>query len=291
MVACSCNQDADKDGCYRCLLAYRNSYGMESTSRDAAVKLLSDILEHEDTFEEVESIRDIEANPLFDSELEARFIDAIKRLALDGLDIQIQQQVIQGKPGYFLKVNEFLYTIEPQVNLGSQQGTEYACCPDFFIKSAQEAKQLKPVCVFLDGYKYHADNEFQKSNVGKDSAKRMALVQSGKYHVWSLTWDDVQAKDRDITGFYTELFPQRTQNFTKTLATYEDKFKIDILKLKDINLLNSYDLLINYLADPDDKAWEFYAFLQGILYIASNAKLSYSEESLKNINIIKKSKS
>ena len=267
MVSCSCNQDADKDGCYRCLLAYRNSYGMESTSRDAAVKLLSDILEHEDTFEEVESIHDIEVNPLFDSELEARFIDAIKRLALDGLDIQINQQVIQGKPGYFLKVNEFLYTIEPQVNLGSQQGTENACCPDFFIKSAQEAKQLKPVCVFLDGYKFHKDS------AGEDSAKRLSLVQSDQYWQWSLTW-------QDINRFFVKS-PEETRNpFAENLQAGMQPLQSGLEKFFNLSGLVKYavrsplEQLLLYLGQPEVSTWQQIAFVRVLGWLQQDTMFS-----------------
>ncbi|MEN8168573.1 MAG: Zn-binding domain-containing protein, partial [Pseudomonadota bacterium] len=63
MTACSCNQEADKDGCYRCLYAYKNSYGMESTSRTTAVEMLGMILDSADRFETIKSIDDIQVNP------------------------------------------------------------------------------------------------------------------------------------------------------------------------------------------------------------------------------------
>jgi len=40
--------------------------------------------------------------------------------------------------------------------------------------------------VFLDGWQYH------KKKVGDDIAKRMAIARSGRFSVWSLTYDDIQ---------------------------------------------------------------------------------------------------
>ncbi|MCK5664482.1 MAG: DUF1998 domain-containing protein, partial [Thiotrichaceae bacterium] len=110
LISCSCNQDPQKDGCYQCLYAYRNSYGMETTSRNTAVELLTNILDNSDNFEEVETISAIKVNPAFDSELEARFIEAIRRLGNQS-GIKIQQQVINGKAGHFLSGKDRMYEI------------------------------------------------------------------------------------------------------------------------------------------------------------------------------------
>jgi len=61
MSMCKCNQDKDKDGCYSCLYAFRNSHGMEMTSRTTAVDLFSRILELSNQFETVKSIDEIRA--------------------------------------------------------------------------------------------------------------------------------------------------------------------------------------------------------------------------------------
>ncbi|NQY85472.1 MAG: DUF1998 domain-containing protein, partial [Alcanivorax sp.] len=46
MQGCDC-YDNTMDGCYRCLLEYRNAYGMESTSKALAQEMLKDIVEGE----------------------------------------------------------------------------------------------------------------------------------------------------------------------------------------------------------------------------------------------------
>jgi DEAD/DEAH box helicase domain-containing protein len=283
LKSCSCNNDADKDGCYECLYAYRTSYDIPEISRTIAIELLTQIINHKDKLIEVDRISDINVNKLFDSELEKRFIDSLVSYNEDGIKVDLKSDTVGGKPGWAMQVNNIGYYIEPQKDIRIKYNIVRASRPDFLIFPQRKSK-AKPVAVFLDGYKYHADNENQKSNVGNDMAKRIALVQSGEYHVWSLTWDDIQALDSGSNGFYTELLPQRTNAFTKTLTAYKDRLNIDVLKLKDLNLSNSYRLLVDYLADPDDKAWTFYAFLQGMLYIATNSEVDYSEENLKSIN-------
>ena len=75
------------------------------------------------------------------------------------------------------------------VQLGPSQGVAYACEPDFIIyPENKEAKKagFKPIAIFLDGYEYHAQS------VHDDLLKRQALLRSGQYWVWSLTWHDVE---------------------------------------------------------------------------------------------------
>ena len=43
---CTCQSDAEKDGCYRCLLAYRGRHDQQNTSRQAALELLKLILDN-----------------------------------------------------------------------------------------------------------------------------------------------------------------------------------------------------------------------------------------------------
>ena len=56
LKSCPCNQDGAKDGCYRCLYAYRNSYNMKETSRDTAVELLAEILSYKDRLVKTDTI-------------------------------------------------------------------------------------------------------------------------------------------------------------------------------------------------------------------------------------------
>lgn len=78
LKSCVCYQDAEKDGFYRCLFAYRNSYNMPETSRETAVALLAEILGYRKKLVRTENIGDIPINTFIESELEARFLGALK---------------------------------------------------------------------------------------------------------------------------------------------------------------------------------------------------------------------
>ncbi len=257
MVNCSCNQERGKDGCYRCLYAYRNSHGMESTSRDTAVELLNRILDVRDKFKETKTIDLITVNPVLDSELEARFISALKRSSLQGRDLQVHQQVVNGKPGFFLRVGKQAYTIQPQVSLNEKQGVSYSSKPDFLIESTRNADNFKPIALFMDGYKYH------KGIAGEDSAKRTAIVQSGRYYVWSLTWQDVNEQftksKMETRNPFTEQLQPKMQPLQMQLA---ESFELGALRKIPVN--SPLHQLLDYLSEPDELAWRKMAFVHAM---------------------------
>ena len=74
LKTCECNRDPSKDGCYRCVFAYRRSREMAETSRDAAIEILDRILARADALEEVPSLGSVRIDGPLESELEARFI-------------------------------------------------------------------------------------------------------------------------------------------------------------------------------------------------------------------------
>src|SRR5262249_22471886 len=56
---CPCNSDEHKDGCYRCVYTYHNSYDRKHVSRRIAVKILTQIIQHEGALESVQTIGDV----------------------------------------------------------------------------------------------------------------------------------------------------------------------------------------------------------------------------------------
>ena len=76
-------------------------------------------------------------------------------------------------------------------------------------------------------------------------AQRMAIVQSNKYHIWSLSWKDVENKFKSQNDFFMDFmepdgFPSGT-NFKAMLKGY------NIVKYKKLIKCNSFDLLIKFL--------------------------------------------
>jgi DEAD/DEAH box helicase domain-containing protein len=186
MAACDC-YDNTMDGCYRCLLEYRNSYGMENTSKELAMEMLKDIVDGEHEWvQDKKGLSALAGNPWIDSELEARFPEALAQFSgqdcVGNQKIRVSQDIIRGKHGYRLTIGNLGYEIESQVQLGKAEEVQFASKPDFVIWPVRDG--LKPVAIFLDGYKFHADKG------SEDLLKRQALMRAG-YVVWTLNWYDV----------------------------------------------------------------------------------------------------
>jgi len=94
--------------------------------------------------------------------------------------IRIKNQV--GCSGRLLRL-----IVEQQVDLGANEGVSVQSRPDFVLWPTQSHSLRRPVAIFCDGWAYH------QSSTREDANKRSALVASGKFWVWSVTWDDVQS--------------------------------------------------------------------------------------------------
>ena len=190
MADCCCQHDEEKDGCYQCLYAYRNSYGMEQTSRIVALQMLASILDDNIELEKVTHLGKVSKNPWVDSELEARFPDALQALSnhelLGGVRVRTSKDVIGGKVGFKLEVGERIYNVEIHARLNDKDGVLYPCEADYLIRPEKEEEGLLPVAVFLDGYRYH------KNSVHEDMLKRQGISLSRRFISWSLGWQDVQ---------------------------------------------------------------------------------------------------
>ena len=193
--SCTCQADPEKEGCYRCVYQYRQGRAMAQVSRKTALEILGGLVGALDKLERIKSISEIFINPQFDSVLESRFVESLRRLGGAQGDaatrrlptVRVLQEVVKGKSGYLLEVAGERYWIRPQVDLGAEQGVVAACRPDFLIEPVRSTATRCPIAVFADGWAYH------RHSLRDDARKRSALVASGKYWVWSVTWDDVEA--------------------------------------------------------------------------------------------------
>ena len=186
---CSCNQNPEKDGCYKCVYQYRLGSNMNLVSRDRSRAVLTELVGSLDQLEKVGTISDIFINPSFDSVLESRFIESLRRMGgVLGLPpVKLIQDIVNAKSGYVLELGGQRYRIEPQRNLDSADGVSIASKPDFVIWPWQERSSRKPIAVFCDGWTYH------QHSLREDAQKRSALVTSGNFWVWSVTHEDVKS--------------------------------------------------------------------------------------------------
>jgi DEAD/DEAH box helicase domain-containing protein len=270
LASCACQNDPAKDGCYKCLFAYRTSFRMAETSRKIALELLGRILEQEDKIRATDSLRKIPIDAVLDSELEALFLEALKSFNSEDMTVGLAKELVNNKPGYLLSLkhhkqgSEQLYYIEPQARLGPDDGVGMNSKADFLVRSAYSREAaLTPVALFLDGYEYH------KAHMGRDMAQRMAIAKSGRFLTWSLTWPDVERtikkKPLDCANF---MDPSSTPGGSKLEAILTSQ-KLDAFKRH--HAFSSMEWLIGLLMNPQElPRWKNYAQMVGLTCIAFN---------------------
>ena len=261
--ACGC-QNEGKDGCYACLFAYRNSFDQDKTSRKQGQRLLSAIAKHWPQLQATSTgLSAIRLNSNFESELERRFIEAIRRYrpssdtgSDSGQAVTLRKDTFNGKTGYYLKTGESAWTIETQVTLGDQDGVALPCRADFLIRPASVRLDSKPIVIFTDGWEYHKDR------IWNDFQQRLAILRSNQFWCWSLTWDDV-AKQLEpehgvnwLDGLNCQLNPQ----FQANPSGMYQKYRCDSLTALEKG--TSFEWLMCYLANPSASTWQQWGLLR-----------------------------
>lgn len=247
MDACGCNEDPQKDGCYHCLFAYRTSRSMDAVSRTVAQRVLADILDPKNVLSKVSSVAQVPVNNLFDSELERMFVEALGLYkGANGEKASCTVELVNGKQGYRLVLGDAVWEVEPQVDLGPAQGVSVPCRPDFVLYPIVPIGKhcpWKPVAVFTDGFEFH------KQKVGNDTCKRAAIMRSGRYRVWSLSWRDVENAGRESATHYL--------NCLKIPELPQEGLRASILQMlggsEGLNPANlsSFEMLGWYLSRPN----------------------------------------
>lgn len=278
MENCSCKDDPQKDGCYHCLYAYRQSQQIGNISRSTAIRILKSILSGKDNVQKIDRINDIPVNPLFDSELEQRFMEAIRTKVGTA---NVSDTIRNGKHSYYIKLENFAWEIEPQVLLDAASGVSVACKPDFVFWPVS-VPEHKPVAVFTDGFLYHKDI------VSDDTVKREAIRRSGKFRVWSLSFKDVQSVFAPQGDFYTNSLEAEKMPSGKTM--YQNMIKKQKADVIEPAKLSSFDLLLEYLKLPDAERvfnGQAYAYSLSLLEPAlmkNNLAFNNWEKNVKAVN-------
>lgn len=192
-----------------------------------------------DNVQKIDKINDIPVNPLFDSELEQRFMEAIRTKVGAA---NVSDTIRNGKHSYYVKIENFAWEIEPQVPLDAGSGVSVDCKPDFVFWPVS-APEHKPVAVFTDGFLYHKDI------VSDDTIKREAIRRSGNFRVWSLSFKDVQSVFAPQGDFYTTTLEAEKMPSGKTM--YQNMIKKQKADVIEPARLSSFDLLLEYLKLPD----------------------------------------
>lgn len=192
---CSCKDRPEEDGCYQCIFHYRQGRHRKHISRAAALEMLDELVQGNFSRQQVPCLSEIYINPSFGSELERRFLPALK--ALGGQfgpsnmvrfpAVQVSQDIKEGTTAYLLTVGGNRYWVETQVPIEDPSTGLVLCQPDFLISPTKAASPMRPIAVFVDGWEYHS------KTLAEDARKRTTLMLRGDYRVWSVTFEDIEA--------------------------------------------------------------------------------------------------
>ena len=248
MQTCSCNAaieelgKIERDGCYRCVYAYRESARMEKTSRSHAIDMFSTILEYWGSLEKISSINSIEGNAIFESELEAMFVDRLEKMKEEDGG-RFRTVSVNGKKGYYLRINKEspAWLVEPQVSMFDEEEFQEFSRADFVIRPRSQSSQLKPIAVYVDGWSYHQDK------IGSDLEKRLKISRSGEYWTWSITYDDLINESKENSQYRVSHFWNLFENVNQSFQALPD-----VLKLAS---KPTTEILESYLKGEEQPAW------------------------------------
>jgi DEAD/DEAH box helicase domain-containing protein len=191
---CGCKERPNMDGCYQCVFHYRQGRNRRHISRTAALEMLDALVEGNFERKQVKCLSGIYINSDFGSELERRFLPALKALGghLDSDNsrfppVQVTQDIKAGKTAYLLTTGPSKYWVDTQVPIEDASSGQMLCKVDFVISATKSASPMRPIAVFVDGWEHH-----QKS-MAEDARKRATLMLRGEYRVWSVTFEDIEA--------------------------------------------------------------------------------------------------
>ena len=251
---CECRKDGEMDGCYKCLFAYRNNYERDRISRKAATEILEMILDHGGELELIKSLDELPYNDLLESMCERAFVDRLASHALKKDGWACNPTHVNGKLGYELVLPRQRWLVECQVDLGSERGVLVHSRPDFVLWPKEQSDAL-PIAVFADGFAYH------RNRVADDTNKRMAILRSQKFHVWTVTWDDLYAGEKHYENFLPPT--SKVSNLLDAFNTSRGNLSC----VRDVATGDSITMLLAHLEDPTPSKWEALAYAHALALI------------------------
>jgi DEAD/DEAH box helicase domain-containing protein len=255
--ACATRADHDTDGCHRCILQSRHARDHAGLSRTTAIRLLETILAHADELENVDQVSDIDIHPLIKSELEKSFLESLR--AVPGA--QLQARIVRNKPGHLWRSATSTWEIAPQVEIAAGPGISVPSIPDFILYPVR-ADQGRPVAVFLDGFKFHADEAAGHNRIVRDVEQRQALAKSGKFWVWSFSWEDIQFRNdpsKIPATLIGETHAQRRSDMARQILSNDE-----LALAQNSASYTTWSLFLEFLSKPDAKFWEKISYLYAL---------------------------
>jgi DEAD/DEAH box helicase domain-containing protein len=239
----------DTDGCYRCIRTYHLQYNADQISRERGIVLLNQLIEAGERRVREKDLDKIKPDALFGSVLEKKFVDSLCDFVIKSQG-KWETTIIKGGQGFrfTLPDSDRMWELELQPTLGIAQGVAVQSQPDFLLNS--DDAEIKPIAIFADGFEYHCAPP--NNRLADDMNKRRAIVESGKYHVWSVTWDDlITDKPNHVMVCHHPV--------ANTLIEYASKAKGMVLPDARLVVLNGIEQLKAFLARPVSDGWKVLA--------------------------------
>ena len=197
----------------------------------------------------VHTLSEVSLESKLESELEEKFILALKEYAIPKHGLSWEERLQGGQLRWVLRTKEHAWEILAQVDLAPAQGVAVACRPDFLIRPVSNDPGIRPVAVFCDGLAFHACPDQEQGRICDDIKKRSAVLHSGRFVVWSVTWCDVDAFQKGVddtpTMFRTTSMPKLGSVAARLHLTLD----------RELGRLGNMDTLLAYLKTPDVEQW------------------------------------
>lgn len=253
LETCSCRKltgKAETDGCYRCIRHYQLQYRAELISRERGIRLLGKLIKAGEQRSEKVGLDEISVRSLFGSQLERAFVERLADSVQKGNGIW-EETIVRGARGFRFALKREtgarFWELELQPELGPRHGVSIACQPDFLLTC--DDPTVPPVAIFTDGFGPHCHPGEAESRLPDDFRKRRAVLASGRYLVWSLTWDDLHT----TTPGSLTLKPEIAQ----MLRGMESQKKANGQPWPDVTLASghAFDQFLGFLQFPLRDRW------------------------------------
>lgn len=236
----------DTDGCYRCIRSYQLQYNADRISRERGIRLLQQLIAAGERREPKQALDDIKPDSLYGSVLEKKFVEVLQGHVEERKGTW-EKTIIKGAQGFRFSLpgSLRLWELELQPKLGPPQGVMVQSQPDFLLRTDDEV--VKPVAIFTDGFEYHCH---PVNRLADDIKKRRSIVQSGAYHVWSITWDDVTNQTPDHSMVWDQMIRQVTEQYAAIAKT-------NGLQMPEAKLVsrNGMEQLKAFVDCPSESGW------------------------------------
>ena len=256
LETCKCRklkQDGDKDdtdGCYRCIRTYHMQYKADRISRERGIRLLNRLITSGEKRVAIKELEKIIPDTPFGSILEKKFVESLHSF-VDDKHGMWETTIIQGSEGYRFSMpdSERVWDLSLQPSLGPAQGVSIQSVPDFLL--ACDDDKVKPVAIFTDGFEYHCS---PVNRLSDDSKKRRSIIESGKYLVWNVTWDDLISDPDHKKADHLMVTHQKVTQFLFEYSRVSRKSGYEIPNARMI-LCNGMEQLKAFIVCPYTNGW------------------------------------